>query len=257
MRMLSVCFPTFKCKYPIPNSWWLVALAFESILCVGRPVSACRLLLFFWKQNLICCLRRSDLCSCVCAHTHSVMLAARPFFKMLKLLLALIFRCAHFKTIAHARHGSARQGKERCANQKVIIYVCWLSTTTKEINNHIEFTHWAQQVRLCSHLPRAKPEKKRGNCERRKTKSVPHCVGDRLTIAYWCFQLRRFPVAAVVQRSCGVHIVIACFVCEYDDDGDDDGNAKQKKWFDALLRIVCRIASTTSCSFAKYIRKHG
>lgn len=56
-----------------------------------------------------------------------------------ELLLALIFRCAKFKIIACT------------ANQKVIIYVCWLMTTTKEINNHIAFTHWAQQVRLHAH----------------------------------------------------------------------------------------------------------
>lgn len=136
---LSVILLASRCKYAnvqrpsIPNKLLLVSRGFFFVVVV----------VFFLleaKFNLLSALRK-QIYALACAHTISTVLAAMQFFKILKLLLALIFRCAHFKFVA-------MHGWHRCANQKVIIYVCWLTTTTKEINNHIEFTHWAQQVRV-------------------------------------------------------------------------------------------------------------
>lgn len=88
-----------------------------------------------------------------------------------------IIASVNFSVVHISRSSHARQAGDVCANQKVIIYVCWLTTTTKEINNHIEPAHWAQQVRMRAHPHLTKPETKR-KCE----KSVPYCVDDRFTI---------------------------------------------------------------------------
>lgn len=84
---------------PYPDE---LLLAFDSIASHFFFVVA---FLLEAKFNLLSALL-GQIYAFACARTLSTVLAAMPFFKILKLLLALIFRCAHFKSIATATASS-------------------------------------------------------------------------------------------------------------------------------------------------------